>query len=182
MRYIAVLLAVVLLLSSCINPTPTPSPVVSAPGAGITSAVVAVKQGGTGTSSWTAGAIPFVAATNSSRMSEVSTATTGAVIKWNGTAPVYSNVWSGATVPFTELQLARGETVITAASVTASVTHTLGAVPSQVLLSWKNAAPVPVSAGSSTFLFSSVYTSIGFTVNISHALSNAPTIAWLAIP
>ncbi len=88
-KYLAILLTIMLLMSSCIFPKPTPEPV--APGA-VYYAVLPVKAGGTGTSGWAAGALPYVSTATASRMSAVGSAATGYFIEWNGTAPVYASV------------------------------------------------------------------------------------------
>lgn len=85
------------------------------------------------------------------------------------------------SVAFTRLVATKGLTVIPAGSVAASVTHSLGTTPSAIFLSWNVAAPAAVSS-STAVLFSSVLGATYFTVNINTALSNAPTICWLAIP
>lgn len=74
----------------------------------------------------------------------------------------------------------RGSTSLPVGDVTCSVTHSLGATPNQVFLSWYETAPVwAVATGT---MWWSLPTSTVFTINLTMALSNRPTIAWLAVP
>ena len=106
----------------------------------------------------------------------------GSQFQVSSSGVVTSGTWNGLSVAFTYKQLSRGEIDIPDGITAASVTHNLGTTPTQVTLTWKGlTVPASVQA-SSAYLQWSLPTATGFTVNISHALSNRPTISWLAIP
>ena len=85
----------------------------------------------------------------------------------------------GAFVP--TMTFKAGTTSIGVGSTAASVTHNMSAAPSQVLVSWASASPAAVSS-SAPLVWSSLITATGFTINVTNAMSNRPTITWLAIP
>ncbi len=93
---------------------------------------------------------------------------------------ITSGTWNGSSVAFTYLQLSRGSIDFPIGNVTASVTHTLGTTPTQIFLTWNGAAPSwTVATGT---IWWSLPTASGFTVNLTMALANRPSIAWMAMP
>lgn len=92
-----------------------------------------------------------------------------------------SSTWAGADIDFSRLQITTGRSSIPIGDTAASITHSLGSTPTQILLSWSEIQPTAVAA-SQALLWSSVLDSTSFTVNITGALSNRPSITWLALP